>query len=210
MKLTKYGHACFTVEKEGQILVVDPGVLSTDFTVTENIIGIVVTHEHPDHFDPDTLARIYDKNPESLLLSTQAVVEKMIDHSSRAVKADDIINVGPFSLEFFGGRHAHIYGDVPELDNVGVFIDDTLYYPGDSLTQPGKPIDTLALPLGAPWLKTSEAIDFVLAVKPRQAFPTHDAVLSSAGQSFNDSWLSRFTEPAGITYTRLDGKTVEL
>ena len=67
MKLTKYLHACFTLEKDDQLLVVDPGIYSTDFIASENIIGVIITHEHSDHFDPDTLARIYNKNPNSTL-----------------------------------------------------------------------------------------------------------------------------------------------
>ena len=36
----------------------------------------------------------------------------------------------------------------------------------------------LGLPTGAPWLKLSEAVDFLRAVAPRTAVPIHEAVLS--------------------------------
>ena len=210
MKITKYGHACFTVEREGQFLVVDPGSLSPDFVVPENVVAIVITHEHADHFDPDKLAAIYNKNPNSLLLADESVTTKMPDHKSQAVSVGDQITVGAFQLEFFGGKHATVYQDTPQLVNLGVMINEQLYYPGDSLTVPNKPVDVLALPLGAPWLKTSEAIDFMLRVKPRFAFPTHDGVLSSAGQTFGDNWLKQSAEPAGIVYKRLGGEAVEI
>jgi L-ascorbate metabolism protein UlaG (beta-lactamase superfamily) len=210
MKLTKFEHACFTVELDGKLLVVDPGVLSPDFTVSDNIVAVIVTHEHPDHFDPETLAKIYDKNPDSLLISTQAVIDKMINHTSQVAIPGESLTVGPFNLSFFGGAHAEIYKTVPVVDNVAVLINESLYYPGDSFTTPSLPVATLAVPLGAPWLKTSETIDFMLAVKPDIAFPTHDAVLSKDGQTFNDSWMQRFAEPAGIAYTRIDGQTVDL
>lgn len=210
MKLTKYEHACFTVEKDNQLIVIDPGALSKDFVVTNNIKAIVVTHSHPDHFDPNTLADIFAKNPDSLLISTQEVVEKMVDHTSKLAIPNEKFEIGPFSLEFFGGKHATIYQQTPDLDNVGVLINKKVYYPGDSLTIPKVPVDTLAIPLGAPWLKTSEAIDFLLAVEPRQAFPTHDAVLSNDGQAFNDAWLQRFADPAGIKYVRINGQSIEI
>ena len=40
-------------------------------------------------------------------------------------------------------------------------------------------MEVLGLPTAAPWLKLSEAVDLLRAVRPRLAFPVHDAVLST-------------------------------
>ena len=56
MKLTKYEHACFTLEKDGKMLVVDPGTFTTKLDPPENVVGIVITHEHSDHFDVNALS----------------------------------------------------------------------------------------------------------------------------------------------------------
>lgn len=210
MKLTKYGHACFTVEVAGQILVVDPGNWSDDFVVTSNIAAVVITHEHTDHFDPDTLAAIFDKNPNSILVSLPAIVGMMPYHKSQAVQPGDKIEVGPFRLEFFGGKHAVIHDTIPIIDNIGVFINETVYYPGDSFALPNKPVDVLALPVGAPWLKMSETIDFLATVKPLLAFPTHDAVLSDAGKSIADGRLPTIAQKFKGEYKRVDGTAIEV
>lgn len=211
MKLTKYKHACFTIEIDNQVLVVDPGVFTSDFELTNNIVAIVATHEHPDHFSSDLITKIYTKNPGSILVSLAEVVEKMLDgHKSQTAKAGDKVSVGPFKLEFFGGEHAHIYPGMSAGTNLGVLINDLLYYPGDSLTTPNKPVDTLALPVSAPWLKTSEAIDFLTAIKPHFAFPTHDAFLSNDGQASADGWMQMFAEHIGTEYKRINGQTIDL
>ncbi len=210
MQLTKYEHACLTIEIDGQLLVVDPGNFTSDFIITDNIIAIVITHEHADHFDPDILAAIYDKNPRSILISLDSIVQKMPDHISRVVKAGDRITVGPFDLEFFGGTHAQIHSEIPLIDNVAVLINQKLYYPGDSFSLPDKPIDTLALPVSAPWLKISEALDFLAAVKPRQVFPTHDAILSDNGKGIVDRLIPIFATKQQSEYTRIDRQTIEL
>jgi L-ascorbate metabolism protein UlaG (beta-lactamase superfamily) len=57
-------------------------------------------------------------------------------------------------------------------------------------------VEVLALPDGAPWLKISEAIDYMLAVKPKVAIPVHDAVL--AMPQMNEGLLERLGRPAGI------------
>jgi L-ascorbate metabolism protein UlaG (beta-lactamase superfamily) len=210
MRLTKYEHACFSVEIDDTVLVVDPGNFTSDFVVTNNIIAIVITHEHADHFDPDLLAAIYNKNPESVIISLPSIIEKMPDHKSQAAISGQTLNVGPFNLEFFGGEHATIHPDIPVVGNIGVMINDSLYYPGDSFSVPTKPVKILALPVSAPWMKISDMIDFLRAIKPVLAFPTHDAILSDSGMLLADSLAIRFAELVGTDYKRIDGTTIDV
>lgn len=210
MKLTKYGHACFTLEKDGQTLVVDPGSFTQDFSPSDTIVGVVITHEHGDHFDPNMLASIYDKNPNSLLISTSEVIEKMPDHHPHLAQPGQKLSVGPFTLEFFGAKHAIIHDTLPIVDNFGVLINDDVYFPGDSFTLLNRPVDVLALPVSAPWLKISEAMDFFITVKPLLAFPTHDAILSDIGKKLVDDRMTGVASDLGTEYRRIDGQTIEV
>jgi L-ascorbate metabolism protein UlaG (beta-lactamase superfamily) len=210
MKLTKYEHACFTVEKDGAVIVVDPGGLTTDLIAPENVVAIVVTHNHGDHLDHDLLASIMDKNPEAIVVAPQDTVSQIEVFETRAVTGGDSVSVGPFELAFFGEKHAFIYGQAPGTDNVGVLINELVYHPGDSFTIPDVPVDTLALPAHAPWMKEAEAIDFALAVKPRMAFPTHDGFLNDAGKGLVDSLIPQFIQSSGIEYRRISGESIEL
>jgi L-ascorbate metabolism protein UlaG (beta-lactamase superfamily) len=99
---------------------------------------------------------------------------------------------------------------VPKGQNVGVLIEDRIYFPGDSFTLPEKSVDTLALPVAGPWLKTEEAVEFMKTVGARFTFPTHDAVLSTQGKAVTDNILGGFAEAAGIEYRRIDGETIEI
>jgi L-ascorbate metabolism protein UlaG (beta-lactamase superfamily) len=209
MKLTKYDHACFTVEKDNQVLVVDPGNFSTDYLPGNNVVAIVITHEHADHFDPEQIAAIVDKNSEAVIIGHESVVSKIEAFKTQAVAASDKLTVGPFGLEFFGGTHATIHRSIPVIPNLGVMINELLYYPGDSFVLPGRAVDTLAIPAGAPWLKIGDAMDFLELMQPRLAFPTHDAVLSDVGKGLADKLLGAVAEKHGIEYKRLD-TTLEL
>lgn len=204
MKLTKYQHACFTVEKDGRLLVIDPGNFSTDFIAPDHVDAIVVTHQHPDHFDHNYIADIIDKNPDAIIIGPQAVTSQIEAFESRSAAADDMIAIGPFNLEFFGGEHTLIHESIPKIANLGVMIDDLLYYPGDSFTLPGKPVDTLALPAAAPWMKIGDAMDFLRSVQPRLAFPTHDAILSDIGKALVDGIFNPLAKENSIQYRRLD------
>jgi len=209
MKLTKYEHACFTVEKDGQVLVVDPGGFTSDFIAPEHVVGIVITHEHADHFDQEQITAIIDKNPDAIIVGHGEVLKQIEVFTTKTVDAGETFELGPFKLEFFGGEHAVIHPSMPPVANLGVMINDLLYYPGDSFTLPGKPVDVLALPVAAPWLKISEAMDFLTAVKPRLAFPTHDAILSKVGRSLPDRMLPGFAESYGGTYQRIE-KSIDI
>lgn len=203
MQLTKYEHACFTLEKDEQILVIDPGELSSDFIAPEHVVGVIITHEHLDHFDSEQLSAIIDKNPEAIIIGPEAVISKIEAFETMTAVPGESIEIGSFSLKFSGGKHAVIHPSMPVVANIGILINDLVYYPGDSLTLPGKPVDTLALPAAAPWLKTSEAMDFLGAVQPRLAFPTHDAILSEAGKRITDAHLQSKADEISTTYQRL-------
>lgn len=211
MKLTKYEHACFTVEKQGAALIVDPGSLTSDLVVPNNVVAVIITHRHPDHFDPEHIAEIVGDNPTALIIAPLDITRELSHYNTRPVKGGDSFTVQGFDIDIYGDEHAIIHPDLPRPHNIGILIEDRIFYPGDSFTIPDKSVDTLALPIGAPWLKVSESIEFMKAIGARLTFPTHDATLSAAGRSFFDSTLTQFQEEAGTIYQRLDnqGVTVE-
>ena len=204
MIVTKYEHACFSVEKDGKLLVVDPGAFTSDLPALESVVAIVVTHEHADHFDINALGALIAHNPDAIIYAPAEITRELGDAlPNNAVHAGQTITHEPFVLEFFGGEHATIHPSVSVPVNVGVMINGLIYYPGDSYVLPNKPVDVLALPTAAPWMKMSEAFDFLTEVKPRLAFPTHDAVASDAGKSLADTMTPMFAEKVGTTYLRL-------
>ncbi len=201
MDITKYMHACFVVTKNSQSIVIDPGELSSDFVAPKDTVGVVVTHMHEDHWNAEHLARM----PSVPVFTTADAAEEMRKFGIEAevVEAGNTRMAGEFTLTFTGGKHAHIHPDVPVCQNVGVLIDNgEIYYPGDSFAEPGIAINVLALPIAAPWMKTSEGMDFLTSTKPERAFPTHDAVLSDAGKRFVDNWIGIAAKKVGVNYER--------
>ena len=119
--------------------------------------------------------------------------------------------VEPFTLRFFGETHNVIHSSIPVIDNVGVLVDDEFFYGGDSYTEPGVEVELMAAPVGAPWLKIGEAMDYVLAVKPRRAFPVHDMTLSVAGKKMQADRLAWATEQGGGEFHVLEpGESIDL
>jgi L-ascorbate metabolism protein UlaG (beta-lactamase superfamily) len=215
MRLTKFEHAALLLEKSGRKLFVDPGSFTTPITDAAGTVAVVITHEHADHWTPEQLRRILDASPDAVLYGPEGVVAAVEDAGEfRVTRVDpgDTVQAGPFSLRFFGGRHAVIHSSIPVVDNVGVLIEGVLYYPGDSWAVPeGVEVDVLAVPAGAPWMKIAEAIDYVLEVKPKRSFSTHEMVLSVAGKSLSNGRIAWATEQGGGEFVDLQpGDTLDL
>lgn len=204
MQLTKYEHACFTLQKDGKLLIVDPGVLTTSLSAPENVVGVVVTHAHSDHFDASALGGIIAHNPDALIMAPASVTAEIGDNlPTRTVQAGDSLELGPFQLGFSGGQHAVIHDSLEPLENVAVTIDDTVFYPGDSFSQPPQAAEVVALPVTAPWLQISQVIDYLTATQPELVFPTHDAIASADGQAIVDNMLQSTAQSVGSQYQRL-------
>lgn len=205
MRVTKFEHATLTLTESGRTLVIDPGSFTAPLGELENVVGVVITHEHADHWTAGHLDRLTQDFPDVRLFGPEGVAKAAAGYDITVVEPGDVVELEPFRLEFFGGRHAVIHESIPVVDNVGVLVNDAFYYPGDSYAVPeGRDIKLLASPVGAPWLKIGEAMDFVLAVAPRQVFGTHDMTLSVAGRDMGRTRLGWAAEQHGGELLLLD------
>lgn len=212
MRVTKHEHAGLRLEIAGNLLIIDPGSFTIPLDDLAGTVAVVITHEHPDHWTPEHLERIRAAAPGIPIYGPEGVANAAAGFDITVVAPGDTVTVDPFTLQFFGGEHIMIHESIPLIDNVGVLVNDTFYYPGDSYTVPdGAEIDLLAAPLGGPWLKIGEAMDFVLAVAPRHAFGTHDMTLSVIGRDMHRARLQWATEQGGGTFHALDpGESVDI
>jgi L-ascorbate metabolism protein UlaG (beta-lactamase superfamily) len=209
MRLTKYSHACVRLEKDG-VLVVDPGVFTEDAAL-DGVDAVLVTHEHFDHLNVDKLTEALARRPEVRIFTHPDVVPKLGDLASvtTTVESGDDFSAAGFAVRAYGGWHAVIHPDLPRVPNLGFVIDETLYHPGDSFDIPADArIETLFVPVSAPWLKAAESIDFIRAVKPRRAYALHDSLLNDPAAGLMNGLLNQL---GGAEYTRLSpGSSLEV
>jgi L-ascorbate metabolism protein UlaG (beta-lactamase superfamily) len=191
-RITRYTHSCVRIERNGTVLVVDPGIWSEP-SALRGADAVLITHEHTDHIDVLRLA--------GLGVPVYAPTDARITGL-------DVIRVQPgkpftaagFAVTPVGARHAQVFEDEPDCANQGYIIEDRLYHPGDALFVPDQAVETLLVPLQASWLKTAEAISFLRAVAPKRAFGIHDAQINSRGLRGANGWL---TEQGGHGYQYL-------
>ncbi|MDT0476828.1 MBL fold metallo-hydrolase [Streptomyces griseoviridis] len=197
MKLTKMSHACVRLEKDGRTLVVDPG----GFSETDAALGadaILITHEHPDHFDESRLRTALDADPAVEIWTLKSVADQLtaaFPGRVHTVGHGDAFTAAGFDVQVHGELHAVIHPDLPRITNVGYLIDDgRVFHPGDALTVPGRPVETLMLPVMAPWNKLSEVVEYVREVAPERTYDVHDALLTDLARPVYDRQLDALAD----------------
>lgn len=206
MLVTKFGHACVRVEKDGARLVLDPGGL-TDPGALDGADAVLVTHEHFDHFSEANLRRAAEENP-GLRIWTNASVAARLDGLGGRVTAvgeGDAFDAAGFGVAVLGAWHEVIHPDIPRVANVGFLLDGVLFHPGDALTVPGSEVavGTLLLPVHGPWSTTGRLIDYVREVAPDQVCGIHDGALNDVGASMLAGLLGEQGPGTGSRYRRL-------
>jgi L-ascorbate metabolism protein UlaG (beta-lactamase superfamily) len=212
MRFTKLGHACVRLEKDGGVLVIDPGAFSGD-NALDGADAVLVTHEHYDHVVPDALSAALTARPGLRLWAPATVTGQFAEFGDRAAAVahgDDFTAAG-FTVHVYGAEHAVIHPDIPVVPNVGFLVDGEVFHPGDSYTVPEDPAGTLLLPGSGPWHSTAEMIDYARAVAPRRGFVIHEALLSEIGRNVLGAFLGLAAGPRGAEFTLLEpGTSVDL
>ena len=173
----------------------------------------LITHEHVEHFSESRVRAALTDNPSLEVWSVPPVVEALSDWGGRvhAVTGGERFLAAGVSVQAYGQQHAVVHPDVPAIDNTGFLIADRVFHPGDALTVPDVPVETLLVPVHAPWLRVADAIDWVRAIAPGRAVAMHDCGLSRIGRAVVDGLLGQHGPGIGACDVRVrDGERLVL
>jgi L-ascorbate metabolism protein UlaG (beta-lactamase superfamily) len=198
MQLTHFGHSCLLASFGDTAVLFDPGVFSHGFEGITGLSAILITHQHPDHVDTERLPALVGGNPQAALYADPQTADQL-GEPWRAVHVGDEFSVGQLTVRGVGGKHAVIHPEIPVIDNISYLVGDgdhpaRLMHPGDALYTPGEPVDVLATPAAAPWMKVSEAVDYLRAVAPTHAVPIHQAIIEPSARGIFYGRLSEMTD----------------
>jgi L-ascorbate metabolism protein UlaG (beta-lactamase superfamily) len=209
MRFTKLGHSCVRLEKDGAVLVIDPGAWSNAVAALDGAAAVMVTHEHADHIDADAVRAALRTSPDLRLWANPSVTAQFTEFGDRVreTRDGDVLSAAGFEVHVYGHDHALIHTDIPLVVNNGFLVEGELFHPGDSFTVPQQPVRTLLVPIAGPWLKAGDMIDYFRAVAPARAYAIHDAILNDNGLGLMTWLLSVAAAPSGVPVTRLEPGT---
>jgi L-ascorbate metabolism protein UlaG (beta-lactamase superfamily) len=211
MQLTKLGHACVRLRKDDRTLVIDPGGLTPEDDAIAGAEAVLITHEHFDHLEAERLRKALADDPRLTVYTCRAVAEILGDAGGRirTVGEGDALSIAGFEVGVVGQKHEIVHPDVPPVENVGFFIDEEVFHPGDAFTVVEAP--TLLVPGQAPWMKAPEMIEYLRAVTPRRAYAVHDGLLNDFGLGLLESQLTGEGKRQNADFRRLKpGESVQL
>jgi L-ascorbate metabolism protein UlaG (beta-lactamase superfamily) len=213
MRITKFGHACVRIETGSTTLVLDPGGWSEREAVA-GAVAVLVTHEHPDHLDPDNL-RAADAPVYTIEAVARQIAEQAPDLSERVtvVSPGDALDLG-VPATVVGEKHAVIHPDLQHFDNSGYLLEvegKRLFHPGDAITEHPDGVDLLFLPIHAPWNKVAEVIEYGRAVGAPLSVAIHDGLLNERGLALAQRQLAGMLGEREQEYLRVEpGQEVPL
>lgn len=199
MKITKLAHSCLLVEMPAptnRTVLFDPGMFSVELIKAANLEfldDIVITHEHFDHFNKETVAGLAQQFPKVRILAPQPVVD-MLQQAGVAASA-----TAPEGMELFEASHESLdpLGQAPAA--IGVHYLDILTDPGDchhfSQTK-----EVLVLPITAPWGSTINAVRLATGLKPKIIIPVHDGFWTDSWREGMYDSLAKYFEGLGIQF----------
>jgi L-ascorbate metabolism protein UlaG (beta-lactamase superfamily) len=209
MLITHLGHAAVLVETGQSRILIDPGNLSNSWHGVSDLDAVLITHQHPDHLDPQELPRLLAANPGAKVYPESSIPDALAEVDlgpAHPVSAGDEVKIGDVIVSVVGGVHAEIHRDIPRIGNVGFVLraqgEPTLFHPGDSYATAAEGVDILAMPAYGPWAAMKETVDFVRAVGALEGFPIHDELLNDRGRALvfgriNDLTSTRLVDLRG-------------
>jgi L-ascorbate metabolism protein UlaG (beta-lactamase superfamily) len=211
MLMTKLGHSCVRLEKDGARLVIDPGVWSGP-DVLAGANAVLVTHEHADHLDPAAVRAALAADPGLQLWANGTVAGQLAEFGGQvhAVRHGDTVTAAGFEVRVYGTDHAIIDVAIPVIRNTGFAVDGQVFHPGDSFTVPGQRVPVLLVPVTAPWLKFGEVADYIRTVAPERGYWIHDALLNDKGASLIENLVKIAPASSGPASYLAPGTSVEL
>src|SRR3954447_12031065 len=96
MRVTKHEHAALRIEENGDVLIIDPGSFTTPLDDLANVVALVITHEHPDHWTPAHLDRILTAAPGIPIFAPAGVAASAAAYAITVVAPGDTVSAGEF------------------------------------------------------------------------------------------------------------------
>jgi L-ascorbate metabolism protein UlaG (beta-lactamase superfamily) len=175
MKVTKYPQSCLLLEHNNKRLLIDPGSLVPKrFKVSDllPIDGILITHEHVDHADPDFIRSLLSGQT-TPIIGNKSTADTLGSLIAQVVQDGEKFEVAGFAVKAFELPHCRLVNGSPGPQNTGYIINNTFFHPGDGIEVKNLNIDSAAVPIAGPDISPYDVFQFVKNLGCHTVIPIH-------------------------------------
>jgi len=182
LKITFIGHATLMFTFGGKVIHVDPVSREADYTKLPKADIVLITHEHSDHLDPDTVAKLR-KEGTAIILTAKCAEKVAGGIVMKNGDAQTVQGVKVEAVPAYNVVHKRPSGEPFHPKGVGngyvvTFGDKRIYIAGDTENIPEmkdlKDIDIAFLPMNLPYTMTPEmTAEAAKVTKPKILYPYH-------------------------------------
>lgn len=184
--ITSIGHGSLMCSFDGKVIHVDPYAELADYSALPKADLVLITHEHADHFNYETIKKA--SKPNSTIILTETCAKKFVSHQSKVVTLKNGERIESLGLHIIAVAaynivHKNSSGGFYHPKGIGngyiiSFADKNVYVAGDTENTPEmkalQHIDIAFLPMNLPYTMTPAMIvDAVKAFKPKVLYPYH-------------------------------------
>ena len=148
MHIKKLKHCCLVIDipvkgsKKAVRVLTDPGSYSIEeHDKVKGVDIVLITHEHQDHFHIESLKALVKRQPDVAVIANDTVGEMLAKEGikHRIMLDGNSIERKGVKIEAYGKLHAILHKSIPQSSNVGFFMENKLFMPGDAYTDPKQP-----------------------------------------------------------------------
>jgi len=182
LQITFIGHGTLMFEFGGMVIHVDPVSRYADYSKMPKADVVLVTHEHGDHLDKETIEKIATED--TVVVLTEACKER--GQAGEVMKNGDVKNVKGLKIEAVPAYNiVHMRGPERPFHPKGAgngyvitFGKTRVYVAGDTENVPEMAklagVDIAFLPMNLPYTMTPEMVaDATKTLKPNILYPYH-------------------------------------
>ena len=179
VKITWIGHASFMLETANMRVYIDPYKLTPEFK-EKPADGVLITHEHGDHFDAESLKIIV--NPKTELICPATCAGPMTQFGAKGLKPWDKSTLCGFDVEAVPSYNPNKKFHPKANDWLGYIIDiegHSIFHTGDAdfipeYDQLKGNVDVALLPVGDNYtMNFADGLKTVAAIEPKIVIPMH-------------------------------------
>lgn len=208
--VTKYPQSCLVLEKGGKRLLIDPGsFVSQKYQPTDllPIDGILITHEHIDHADPELIKKL-TAGKSIPVIANQSAKTVLGEVVTNLIVDEEELQVAGFRVMARELPHMAMLDGSPGPQNTGYVIDGVFFHPGDGKELANLTVVSAAIPIAGPDISFRDSLNFALQLGCEKIIPIHNDVANLNPSTFKQ-FVSRVNLPFEIISLQ-NGESTEL